>query len=377
MPDDLDFSSWVQSNDGSPRLLSVHLHFVSIRDVAAFEGEVIQLLQDRPSAALVDTQAKVVHASMAIETVCKTSKTAPIELPRPVHENHYSTRQSTNSASPPGEPFDSKDEWDLTVTVTATLPPGCVGNFDETDPLWPSHAIETRSSFLMHAEKAHIFPHNKCVKVTQKDGKKSRQTTNYEWLDDPTEADFNFLYLSANMHLSFDGSGRGRGTVTTTQATICIEPLARTVDDLMGVKRFKIDKKDQVYWAEIPLRIWCRSETVAKQIKSSLVDGYETGFDQTTGLHYFENISVQCVHRQISMGREELLDGETQEHIPIYNKRVPFMDERLSGAWSITKEGFLSSTEIMEKCLLWAANETWNKEWKGTVMGRTFESRTV
>lgn len=371
IPGDLDVSSWTQSNGGIARLLSVHLHFLSMEKVAAFEGEVIQLLQDRPSAALVDRQGNALHVSMARDTVCKTSKTMPIELPRPVHENHYIPRQS-----PTGEPFDSKDGCDLTVTVTATLPPGCVGNFDENDPLWPAHAIEKRSSFLLHAEKAHIFPHNKCVKVTQKDGKKTKVSTGYEWLDDPEEADFNFLYLSAGMHLSFDGSGRGRGSKTTTLAVICIEPLARTFDDETGAKRFKIEKKDEVYWATIPLRVWCRSETVAEQIKSFLAVGHEAGFDNLTGLHHFENISVECVHRQIAMGREELLDGETQGRISVYNKRVPFMDEQLSGAWSVTKEGYISSTEIMEKCLLWAANETWNGEWKGTVTGRTFESRT-
>lgn len=373
IPAEIDISSWVASNDRIPRLLSVHLHFLSMEKVATFEGEIIQLLQDRPSAAIVDKETKTLRK---IDSVCKTKKTVRIQLPRAVHAVHYIPRGSTGSLAPAGEPFDSKDECDLTVTVTATLPAGCVGNFDENDPLWPSHAIEKRSGFLMHAEKAHIFPHNKCVKVRQKHGKKIKVTTNYEWLNDPAEADFNFLYLSAGMHLSFDGSGRGRGTTTSTQATICIEPLARTVEDETGVKRFKIEHKDGAYWAKIPLRVWCRSESVAKQIKSYLTDGHETGFDDSTGLHYFENISVECLHRSISMGQEELLDGDTKERVPVYNKLVPFMDKQLSGAWSLTSKGYISSTEVMEKCLLWAANETWNNEWEGTVTGRTFESQT-
>eukprot|EP00978_Attheya_sp_CCMP212_P016355 scaffold42769_cov63-Attheya_sp.AAC.2 len=126
--------------------------------------------------------------------------------------------------------YEDECECDLTVTVTATLPPGLVANFNENDPLWPSHAIENQSAFLLHAEKAHIFPHNECAKVKQKDGKKIKVETNYEWLDDPADVDFKFLYLSPSMHLCFDGSGRGRRTTTATQSAICIKPLARTID---------------------------------------------------------------------------------------------------------------------------------------------------
>jgi hypothetical protein len=50
------------------------------------------------------------------------------------------------------------------------------------------------------------------------------------------------------------------------------------------------------------------------------------------------------------------------------------MDDQLSGAWSVTKDGFLASTEVMEKCLLWAANNTWNEDRKGTVEPRVFAS---
>ena len=76
------------------------------------------------------------------------------------------------------------------------------------------------------------------------------------------------------------------------------------------------------------------------------------------------------------MNREELLEGESKERILVYNKRVPLMDEQLSNAWCLTKDGHTHSTEVMEKCLLWAAHKTWNDEWKGTVPERSFMSRT-
>ena len=160
------------------------------------------------------------------------------------------------------------------------------------------------------------------------------------------------------MHLCFDGSGKGRGAKSETQAAVCIEPLARTIDNETGVKRFKIDKVDHVFLATISLRVWCRSKEVAEQMKSSFVNGKEAGFCESLGLHYFDNISVQCVHRLIPMGREAQLMGESKERIYVYNKKVSLMDEQLSGAWSITNEGFLSRTEVMEKCLLWAADQT-------------------
>mmetsp|Transcript_96405 Transcript_96405/g.144286 ORF Transcript_96405/g.144286 Transcript_96405/m.144286 type:complete len:180 (+) Transcript_96405:1-540(+) len=179
------------------------------------------------------------------------------------------------------------------------------------------------------------------------------------------------------MHLCYDGTAHGRGAITATRPAICIEPLARTVEDSTGVKRFKVDKIGGEYRAKIPLRVWCMSEDVANQVKSLLTEGAQTALDKSTGLHYFENIFIECVHRQIAMGREELLIGESQERVFVYNKRVPFMDERLSSAWSLTGDGNLSSTEVMEKCLLWNANKTWNEEWKGNVSERTFMSRTV
>ena len=373
VPGALDISSWSQGDSDCGRLLSVHLHFLSVEKAATFEGEVIKLLQDRPSAALVNTQNNTVSTN--IESLCDMSLTTPTKTFHPVHDFHYTPRQSTDSVAMEA-PFDSKDDCDLTVTVTATSESGSVENFDENDPLWPSHAIENRGHFMLFAIKAHIFPHNQCVKMKQKDGKRIKLSTNYEWLDDPTEADFNFLYLSPNMHLCFDGSAGGRGIELSTQAAVCIEPLARTIDDETGVKRFKIDKVDQARLATIPLRVWCRSLDVAEKLKKSFVDGKQTGYDSSVRLHYFENISIQCVDRLIHMGREPQLMGDSQERIYVYNKRVPFMDERLSGAWSITKDGCLSSTEIMEKCLLWAANRTWNEDWKDTVERRSFESRT-
>jgi hypothetical protein len=369
VPADFDISAWPQSGAGSPRFLHVRLHFRSYEKATAFQNEVIDLLQDRPSAVLVDTETKALSPD---QDAFKTSIAVPIELPRGVHGSHYIPRGSASS-----EPFDSKEECDMSVTVTATLPAGCVGNFNEDDPLWPGHAIEKRSAFAIFHEKAHIFPHKNCVKFKQKDGKKTKVSTEYEWLDDPADAEFNFLFLSANMHLCYDGTGHGRGATTATRPAICIEPLARTVKDSTGVKRFKVDNIGGEYRAKIPLRVWCMSEDVANQVKSLLTEGAQTALDKLTGLHYFENIFIECVHRQIAMGREELLIGESQERVFVYNKRVPFMDERLSSAWSLTGDGNLSSTEVMEKCLLWNANKTWNEEWKGNVSERTFMSRTV
>jgi hypothetical protein len=375
VPADFDISAWPQSGDGSPRFLHVRLHFLSYEKVAAFQNEVIALLQDRPSAVFVDTETKSLSPEQ--DALIKTSIVVPIELPHGVHDSHYIPRGSASSISPLGEPFDSKEECDLSVTVTASLPVGCVGNFNEDDPLWPGHAIEKRSAFVIFHEKAHIFPHRNCVKFKQKDGKKTKVATEYEWLDDPADAEFNFLYLSANMHACYDGTGHGRGALTATRPAICIEPLARTVEDSTGFKRFKVDKIGGEYRAKIPLRVWCMSEDVANRVKSMLAEGAQTGRDKSTGLHYFENIYIECVHRQIAMGREELLLGDSQERVFVYNKKVPFMDERLSSAWSLTGDGNLSSTEVMEKCLLWNANKTWNEEWKGNVSERTFMSRTV
>jgi hypothetical protein len=259
----------------------------------------------------------------------------------------------TLPVNPSTEPFDSRDECTLSASDTTTLPAGIVGNFNENDPLWPGHAIEKREAFLMHAEKAHIFPHNECVKMTKQDGKKVKVETNYEWLDDPADADFNFLYMSAGMHLFFYGSGRGRAIRTTSQPIICIEPLARTVDDRDGVKCFdRLDGEPDSYQATIPIRVWCRSRDTVTLIQSFLSDNLCLKVDVATNLPYFENIFLKCVHRRIFMGREPFLDGESNEHVFVYNKRVPGMDVHLTGAWSLTEAGYMSSTEIMEKCLL-------------------------
>ena len=48
--------------------------------------------------------------------------------------------------------------------------------------------------------------------------------TGYEWLDDPSNAEFNFLYLSKNMHTSFDGTDHGGAPSDAAQPAICIEP---------------------------------------------------------------------------------------------------------------------------------------------------------
>mmetsp|Transcript_1259 Transcript_1259/g.3547 ORF Transcript_1259/g.3547 Transcript_1259/m.3547 type:complete len:290 (+) Transcript_1259:706-1575(+) len=285
--------------------------------------------------------------------------------------NHYVPRQGNI----PEEPLDSTDDCDLTMTVTATIPPGSIGSFNENDPLYPNHSIEKTRLF---AVKAHIFPYNLCVKVQQKGGKRIKVDTNYEWLDNPTHADFNFLYLSPNMRLCFDGSGRGRGATSETIPAICIEPLARTFEDgQTKVKRFKIENQNGQLLATIPLRVWCRSEEVAEQMRSLFIDTKEAGFDEEAGLHYFENISVKCVHRMIPMGRESKLLGESEQRVYVYINKVPFMDEQLSGAWSLNDKGLPSSTEIMEKCLLWSANQTWNVEWNDSSgpMPRSFESR--
>lgn len=379
-PEDFDLSLWPPHKDGEacPRLLSVTLHFRSYDKIGNFEAELVELLEGRPSAVLVDKQAKTVLPDTG--KVCNISKVALIEMPRHVLPTHYVTRQSTPLEAKSGEPLDSKDECDLTVSVPATLPQGLVGNFDENDRLYPYHAIEKRHAFALHAEKAHIFPHCECVKAKMKSGKKIKVETFLEWLDSPEEADFNFLYLSSDMHLSFDGSGHGNGVNPHTQACICIEPLARTVADGSGVKRYSVsvDRTTGVPGlrrAKIPIRLWCRSRDVFDNLKPRLVDGVQSG--SALGLPFFDNIFLHCEERPIYMQPEPLLQGDSQERVFVYNKRVPFMDEKLSGAWSLTDEGYLSSSEIMEKCLLWSANRTWNTDWMDTVANRNFESLTA
>ena len=87
-----------------------------------------------------------------------------------------------------------------------------------------------------------------------------------------------------------------------------------------------INEVDKAYLVTIPLWVWCISKDVAKQIKSSFFNGKEEGFDASTGLHYFENISIQCVHSLIDMGREATLIGKFKEHLYVHNNQAPFMD---------------------------------------------------
>ena len=180
------------------------------------------------------------------------------------------------------------------------------------------------------------------------------------------------------MHTSFDGTDHGGAPSDAAQPAICIEPEARTVKDSGGFKRFKIEMDDATkeYRATIPLRVWCKSDEIANIISRQLSEEVELNHDSTTGLPYFSNISIQCVHRNILMQPDTVFVGDSRQHIVVYSRKVPFIDERLSNAWSLNRDtGELSTTEIMEKCLLWNANETWNTSWKNVVNNRNFKSR--
>ena len=294
-------------------------------------------------------------------------------VPTAVYESHFRARRQSATA-----PNDSLEWCAVTSTATSTLPAGCLGNFDVNDRLWPYHAIESKDSFGLFADKAHIFPHKNCVKSAKTGDTQARVkvTTDYEWLDNPANAEFNFLYMSKDVHTMYDGTGHGRGTKNATGPLICVEPEPRTTD----VNRFKIDRDSHTneLRAKIPLRVWCLSDEVAKVLGRKLRAGAELFFDESARLPYFSNIFVECVHRNIPMDPDQdlLLDGDSGERVVVYRKKVPFMDERLSTAWSLNaKTGELSSTEIMEKCLLWGANETWNVSWQNVVNRRDFESR--
>ena len=384
VPGSVDLSNWPQEQelDGevgpSLRLLSVHLLFLDARDANAFKGEVLQLLKLRPSTRLMNADGLSLLSPLDVEEGIQVELAKRPSNPRGVLEDHYQSRTQPKTA-----PNDSIEWGNLTATETASLPPGCVGNFNKSDPLWPHHAIEieTEQSFGLYAEKAHIFPHKECVKAKKnRDGKLVKITTGYEWLDDPSNAEFNFLYLSKNMHASYDGTAGGRAAKTSSQPAICIEPEARTVlDSESGVRMFKVEADSITHEsrATIPLRVWCKSKEVADVVQSQLPAGTILKFDDACGLNYFSNITIQCCHWMVPMDPEpeQVLDGDTGQYATIYGKKVPFMDDRLSNAWSLTNDGKLSTTEIMEKCLLWNANETWNSSWASVVHSRDFQSK--
>jgi hypothetical protein len=81
------------SDDGAPRLLSVHLHFLSLDTVYRFEGQVVELLQNRPHLEIVNTRTMAL--SRNFENLCNATAIAwPSGVPPPVHAYHYTPRQS-------------------------------------------------------------------------------------------------------------------------------------------------------------------------------------------------------------------------------------------------------------------------------------------
>ena len=160
------------------------------------------------------------------------------------------------------------------------------------------------------------------------------------------------------MHAYFDGTGRGRASNDAAQPAICIEPEPRTVEtNCVKIFQIKWDAKTKEYRATIPLKVWCKSDEIAGFISRKITNIAKLDRDEATGLPYFSNVSIRCAHRKIPMQAELLLEGDSRQHAFVYSKKVPFMDERLSSAWSLVGHQ-LSTTEIMEKCLLWSANET-------------------
>ena len=99
-PDDFDLSPWPPHEDAEacPRLLSVSLYFRSYEKIGTFEDQVVELLESRPSAMLVDKRAKTVLHDAG--KVCNISEVAPIRMPRHVLSTHYVARQSPFRPSP-------------------------------------------------------------------------------------------------------------------------------------------------------------------------------------------------------------------------------------------------------------------------------------
>ena len=304
VPTGADLTGWEINSEGeaenAPQLLSVHLIFLGIEKASAFKGEVLELLRLRPSSRVFDAQLKSLSPTSE-EGIHIRIQTAMVPiLPHAVYEHHC-----LGHKPPTTPPNDLLDWCDLTTMTSATLSLDCVGTFSTNDPLWPFQVLKHKQSFRLHAEKAHIFPHKECIKYEKKKQGRSKikLDTGYEWLDNPLNAEFNFLYLSKDMRVSFDGSGNGRAPTDAAQPAICIEPEARTIKDSKGVKRFgiKYDDTTKETRATIPLLIWCKSVEVATVLNGMLSPGTELHRDTSTNLPYFSNISIHCVHCMIHM----------------------------------------------------------------------------
>ena len=138
---------WSQADSDSGQLLSVHLHFLSVENAAAFNAEVINLLQDQLPVALVNTQDSSNTMSTIIYRLHNMLLTAPTKSLHPVHDNHYISHQSTALMR---EPFASKDDCNLTVTATVTILLGLVGSFDENDCFGQATQLKTKKQKRHH-----------------------------------------------------------------------------------------------------------------------------------------------------------------------------------------------------------------------------------
>ena len=149
---------WSQADSDCGQLLSVHLHFLSVEKAAAFNGEVINLLQDQLPVALVNTQDSSNTMSTNIYRLHNMLLTAPTKSLHPAHDNHYISHQSTTSVALMREPFASKDDCNLTVTATVTILLGLVGSFDENDCFGQAMQLKTKkhSRFML---RRHICFH--------------------------------------------------------------------------------------------------------------------------------------------------------------------------------------------------------------------------